>query len=150
VIGAPMQDSPLADAGAAYAFHHDANGWSQTQKLVSPDPWAGDQFGGAAAIRGDVLAVGAPGDDAVYPFIDYNEYANDAGSAFLFRRVNGAWAARHQMRARFVDGDFNGSAQNPNASDRLGSAVALSNAVAVVGAPNDVDSGLVGSVRFFD
>ncbi|HWO10516.1 MAG TPA: hypothetical protein VNN80_13585, partial [Polyangiaceae bacterium] len=79
-IGSPGADiDGLRDHGAVYIYQRDqTSGWKQIQKLISPTRQSGDQFGKSLAVRGDVLAVGAPTEDA--PGI------SDQGVVHVFRR----------------------------------------------------------------
>src|SRR3989442_715538 len=61
--------------GAAYVFARNGTGWSQQAKLRSADPAASQhQFGAAVAIDGEVVAVGAIGDEQGGP---------DAGAVYV-------------------------------------------------------------------
>ncbi len=63
--------------GAVYVFDVDQIGfWVQTAELVASDAAAGDGFGYAVDIKGDIIAVGAPGDD--------NANGNDAGAVYIY------------------------------------------------------------------
>ena len=72
VVGAVGADG---EQGAAYVFRDEGfGGWFQAAKLLPPTP--GDrQFGWDVDVRGDVVVVGAPGDDANGP---------DAGAVYVF------------------------------------------------------------------
>ncbi|TXL02230.1 hypothetical protein BMR07_18205, partial [Methylococcaceae bacterium CS1] len=52
------------DAGAVYVFERNSlsspEPWQQTAKISPPDGIAGDRFGGAIALAGDTLYIGAP------------------------------------------------------------------------------------------
>lgn len=79
VVGAPNDDpGGLGDAGAAFVFS--TSGASLVQTLANPSPTASDLFGTAVAISGDLVAVGAPGDDTL---------ASNAGTAYLYRASSG-------------------------------------------------------------
>ena len=61
VVGAPYKAS---GQGAAYVYTRTAGEtWTQTAKLVASDGVGNDAFGYSVAIDGDVIVVGAPGDD---------------------------------------------------------------------------------------
>ena len=80
VVGAVGDDG---EQGAAYVFHDDGSVWVQVAKLSPPTP--GDrQFGWDVDVRGDVVVVGAPGDDANGP---------DAGAVYVFEPTGpfGSW-----------------------------------------------------------
>jgi len=125
VVGA-VADGP----GSAYVFERNAGGpdnWGQIKKLTASDAAAGDEFGGAVAIRGNMILVGAAADD---------DGGTDSGSAYVFERNAGGpdnWGQVKKLTAADAAGN-----------DRFGSAVALGAGTAVVGAP--LDDGTV----FFD
>lgn len=118
IVGANFDDENGLDAGAAYVFERDANGnWSQINKLLAADGAPEDYFGYRVAISGDYAIVGSPDDD---------DKGTLSGSAYIFERgANGKWLQINKLLAS--DGQAN---------DRLGSSVAISGDIAVVGAPH--------------
>ena len=68
----------FAQAGAAYVFRDQGAVWSESEKLISPEPAASDLFGESVALVGDGSAalVGAPFKDDVL--------ANE-GATYVFR-----------------------------------------------------------------
>jgi hypothetical protein len=85
-------------------------------RLTAGDAAEGDQLGGAAAMDGTWLAIGADLDD---------DRGEDAGAVYMFEREGGAWVERQKLTA--ADGDM---------QDGFGTAVALAGTTLVVGAPN--------------
>ena len=84
VVGAYQNDADTNnnDEGAAYLFTKPASGWAdmtQTVKLIASDGVANDWFGYSAAVDGDTVVVGAPGDE------------NRTGAAYVFTKVDGVW-----------------------------------------------------------
>jgi hypothetical protein len=74
--------------GAAYVFTRDGTGgWTQHQKLVNSDGSDGDRFGGAAAIDGDTLVIGAWG------------WAAQTGAAYVFVRDGDNWVEQARLTA---------------------------------------------------
>ena len=63
VIGAQSDDDAGAGSGSAYIFGVDAIGGTELFKLTATDAAAGDYFGNAVAISGNVAIVAAYGDD---------------------------------------------------------------------------------------
>lgn len=82
LVGAAGDSTSAVYAGAVYVFQPSAGVWTQTDKLAAADAAAWDGFGHAVALRGDTAVIGAPGADGVAP---------DAGAAYVFERVDGAW-----------------------------------------------------------
>ncbi len=76
LVGAPGADR----SGAVYQLTRAADGsYTGSRKLASPDADAGDQFGAALALSGDVAVVGSPGDDF------------GAGTAVIYAVAGGRW-----------------------------------------------------------
>jgi len=107
--------SSAATAGAADVFVGSGAAWAQEASLTASDGAAGDNFGYSVALSGDTALVGAFGDD--------NAKGVNAGAAYVFTRTAGAWSQQAKLLAN-----------NGAGSDYLGTSVALSGDVAVVGA----------------
>ncbi|HXO28955.1 MAG TPA: hypothetical protein VOA80_16515 [Thermoanaerobaculia bacterium] len=97
VVGAPFADDlqRFQNFGAAYVFHWTMNsGWALETggKLTAGAFRPGNiQFGSAVAIGGDLIAVGAPGDDM-------NNFT-DSGSAYVFDRNGAGWTPHPSLTA---------------------------------------------------
>src|SRR5207249_1673318 len=64
VVGAPFGDSAAAsDSGSVYVFKPVGSPSIQESKLTASDAAPYDRFGASVAIRGDLVAAGAPGAD---------------------------------------------------------------------------------------
>lgn len=123
VIGSPQRDIPAIDAGRVYV--HERNSgfgapWGQVASFSGSDTVAGDLFGQAVAIDGDVMVVGAPNADLTQP---------NVGSAYVFRR-NPTNANAWTQVAKIVP-----PAINTNGNDNFGAALALQGDTLLVGAP---------------
>ncbi|MCP5540849.1 MAG: FG-GAP repeat protein [Akkermansiaceae bacterium] len=124
VAGEPENDDKGADAGAVHVF--DAVTCRYLRKLTAADASAGARFGAAVSVHGNLLVVGAPGDNGA------------RGAAYLFDLAKG----RQLFSLRAADGA---------AADEFGAAVAANAGVVVVGAPKDDGSGgETGAVYLFD
>jgi hypothetical protein len=88
--------------------------FTEDQVLLASDAATEDRFGSSIAVHGDVLLVGAPGDDPVLA---------NAGSAYLLGFDGQGWQEIQKLTAASAQTD-----------GRFGSAVALSADLAVVGA----------------
>jgi len=104
LVGAP------GDARSVYVYRFDGAQWVEEQKLVASDAAEGDRFGTSVALSGAVALVGAPG-------------AGVSGSAYVYRFDGVQWVEEQKLVAS--DGA---------AGDAFGGSVALSGAVALVGA----------------
>ncbi|MCB9848998.1 MAG: FG-GAP repeat protein [Phycisphaeraceae bacterium] len=107
-----------------------ALGQVSTTRLVAPDAQADDGFG-VVAISGNFALIGAPGDDDTFA---------DSGSATVIRsNLYRVW--RREMKL---------VASDPAAGDAFGSAVAIDNDTAVIGAPGVDDvADAAGAVYVF-
>jgi hypothetical protein len=130
VVGASMHKALGIRSGAAYVFRRVDGAWVQVAKLLASDGGPGDLFGDAVALDADTVAIGAPYDNS--PTID-------AGSAYVFRELNGVWTQIAKLTAS--DQAFD---------DGFGSAVRINSGTVVVGAHRDDDFGEEsGSVYVF-
>ena len=105
VFGARGREEGGINRGAVYVFGSSASGWSQLQKVTPLLAIDREEFGAALALRGNLLAVGAPKSD---------RDADDAGSAWVYES-NGV---------SFVEATRLASPQ-PVANGAYGSAVAV-------------------------
>ena len=177
VVGAARENQP-SGVVTVYGWNATTSAWVEQAKLYAPDllQGGGAGFGGAVAIDGDTLVVGAKADNAG---------GNQSGAAYVFVRNNGAWSFQAKLRASdaqllrqfgasvAVRGDHivvgatgtlrdsvyayrrSGStwAQiqilTPGNGDDFGTALALSGTGMVVGAPLDSTAGLGRGAAFF-
>ncbi|MEW6743362.1 MAG: FG-GAP repeat protein [Planctomycetota bacterium] len=114
-VGAAYDSEGAPYCGAVYMFRYDGSAWVEEQKLLPHDPRSWKLFGNAVAVSGDVVVVGAIGD---------NELALGAGAAYVFRKQSAAWVEGAKLLAS--DGDY---------GDQFGQSVSVDNEVIVVGAP---------------
>lgn len=88
---ADLTDPAGKEAGAAYVFALDQDSIGLAAKLTAGDALAGDQFGQAVAMAGDVIAVGS------------NRAAIGAnarqGAVYLFRRMGNSWLETDKITA---------------------------------------------------
>jgi hypothetical protein len=110
-VGAPRANSL---AGAVYIFTGSGSSWTQTQVLTASDTGAGHAFGRSIELRGDTLAVGAPGNEAAY----------------AFRLVAGTWVEEQKL-----------TATPSSLGDEFGHSVSIYGDEMVVGAPGESSDG---------
>jgi len=163
LVGAYGNDDNGDRSGSAYIFRFDGSNWDQEAKLLAEDGTDYDYFGRCVAIDGNIIVVGANGDD---------DKGDGAGSAYIFRFNISNWVQEAKLLAedgsayhRFgwcvdIDGDkvlvgggsayifrFNGSNWGQEAkllaSDgtAIGGWVAIDGNTALVGADGDDDNG---------
>jgi len=123
------------DNGAVYIFEKPDGGWvnnTEVKKVVASDGATYDYFGNAVDISGNIIAIGAKGDD------DGGIY--NTGSVYIFEKTASEEWADITQKARF------------DASDRIGNmlysegGVALSGDIVIVGTPSTDNS--QGAVYF--
>ncbi len=119
VVGAPFDDTFAgANAGSVYVFTRVGSTWTAQAQLFPGSPVANDRFGGAIAIEGDTLIIGAarraPGG------------ISNAGQAFVFSRTGSSWTEQAQL-----------TASDAGVNDLFGWAVAISGNTVVVSAFGD-------------
>ena len=120
IVGAWLHQS----TGAAYIFRFDGAGWVEEDKRIASDGVAGDHFGLAVAIDGDIAVVGADqGDDLVTP-------VTDCGAAYVYQD-SGGWSQTAKLLA-----------SNPGMFDQFGCSVDIDGEVIVVGARLDDDAAI--------
>lgn len=125
--GTPPTNNGALGSGAAYVYERDGNRWRQVQMLKAPNADEGDRFGGAVAVSGDYIAVGACMEDGAATAINGDQTSNtaaEAGAVYVYRRVGQAWVFDAYIKA-----------PNAEAGDYFGSSVALDGNTLVVGAP---------------
>ena len=127
LIGAPGDNSDGPSIGQAHLF--DAVSGNLIHTFADPTASTFDSFGQSVALEGNLVAIGAPGDDT-------NGFG--VGQVHLFDADTGNFV-------RTIDDPA------PTGSDAFGSAIAMSGGLLVVGAPNDDSLGTeVGSAYLFD
>ncbi len=111
VAGFPM---PVVQAGAVHLFSLRNGSWSEVGSFAGSGTGVGDGFGGALAVAGEWLVVGAPGSD------------EGRGAAFVFQRNATGWTERARL-----------SVSSAGAGAGVGTSVAVTGDVILLGAPND-------------
>lgn len=110
-------DNSMENAGAAYVFVRNGNTWSQEAYLKASNTEAGDRFGTAVAISGDLIAVGAPMEGGANHGVNGWQGSNlfpAAGAAYVYKRINGVWTWQLYLKA-----------SNPNPGDEFGAQLAM-------------------------
>jgi choice-of-anchor B domain-containing protein len=124
-VGAPAADS---GRGAVYLFESSrAGGWTERTRLVPGTRMPGDNLGSALAMVDGFLLVGATGHDS------------SMGIVHVWRKQGTAWTPAGTISG----GDL-------KRGDRFGSSIAISNGVAVIGAPRHNDQAGAAYVFRFD
>ncbi|MEK6676470.1 MAG: FG-GAP repeat protein [Planctomycetota bacterium] len=133
LVGADDNDDNGGGSGSAYVFRWNGASWYEEQKLLPSDGSAGDGFGRGLGVSGNVIVVGAYGDDIP-------NVGDLTGSAYMFEWDGSEWLEQYKLRA-----------SDAYPGDEFGFAVAVSYGTAVVGAFSDDDNGVSsGSAYVFD
>lgn len=137
-VGAPSEDSAdpanpannaLANSGAAYVFRRTGTAWQQEAYLKASNRAIADALGSAIALAGDVLVVGALGEDSARADDPANNAAQDSGAAYVFRRTGTTWQEEAYLKAA-----------NAGAADAFGGSIALDADLLVIGARGEASS----------
>jgi hypothetical protein len=123
LVGAYGNDDLGDYSGSAYVFRHDGVSWTEEAKLTASDGNAYDYFGLSAVINGDVVLIGAFGDDP--------GGVMESGSAYVFRFNGTNWIETAKL-----------TASDGAAGDEFGGDVAVDGDVAIITSWRDDDMGL--------
>ena len=124
VVGAPW-DGP-GRRGAVYLFTLAGSTWRQEAKLFADGLGDQSNFGSALAFDGQLLVVGAPELGST----------EEPGAVYLYRRTATGWQQAGRLQAR-----------DARAGAEFGAAVALDEALLLVGAPGQEDGRVHGFGR---
>jgi hypothetical protein len=122
VVGAARDNNY---SGSAYVFRWNGSSWVQEQKLLPSDGASQDKFGEFVSVSGNVVVVGAWGDD---------DNGAQSGSAYVFRWNGSSWVQEQKLLAS------DGAGGDPF-GDVFGNPVSVSGDVAVVGASHYWENG---------
>ncbi len=108
--------------GAVFVFRYNGSLWREEDELLASDSAFQDGFGVSVSISGEVIVIGAPGDD---------DNGTNAGSAYVFRYDPDIkeWVEEQKLLA-----------SDPPMGHGLGLSVAVFGDVAVIGAPASDDA----------
>lgn len=121
VVGTPDDDEHGSSSGAAYIFEFILGTWVQTAKLESSDIQPGDLFGNTVSISGDILLIGAPGDD---------DHGSRSGSVYVFEFDGSGWKESAKLNA-----------SDAGSTDSFGSSLSVFASTAVIGSARNDENG---------
>ncbi len=98
VIGTDLDDDDGENSGSGHVFRFTGSSWIHETKLVASDGASGDYFGGAVAISGDTVIIGATDDD---------DNGSGSGSGYIFGLEGTGWEEKH-FPSVVVDGGMFG------------------------------------------
>jgi hypothetical protein len=124
-----------ADAGSVIIYRKIAGRWVREAWITSPYPDASDMFGAHIALEGDLLAIGATGDDGSGTGINptNDNAAPDTGVVYVYKRTGSSWALEATIKPHY----------SITTADMTFGKVVLSNGTLAVGARNE-DSSSIG------
>jgi hypothetical protein len=135
-VGGNQMNESSDNSGAVYVFVRDVMGkWSQQAYIKASNNDANDNFGGAVAISGDTIAIGAPFEDSNAVGMGGDQSNNsspDSGAVFIYFRTGASWQQQAYLKA-----------SNTDNYDKFGANVALLGDTLAVGA-TDEDSNTSG------
>ncbi len=127
-VGAWHDSDNGTKSGSVHVYRWSGSSWDHEAKLIGSDVTIEDKFGEACDVSGDVIVVGARGDD---------ESATTGGAVYVYRNTAGVWSEETKL--------ISSDAVN---FDRLGQAVAIDGDVVVAGAYFDDDAGTSSGATF--
>jgi hypothetical protein len=147
-------DNNALDSGAAYVFVRSGTNWSQQAYLKASNTEIGDQFGGAVAISGDAVVVGANLEDSGSTAVNgdqSNNRAVDSGASYVFVRNGTNWSQQAYLKASNtgVNDQFGGSVTISGQTVVVGAAFEHSNAIGVNGEQSDNSAYNAGAAYVF-
>jgi len=125
-VGGNEEDDSTEDSGAVYVYARNGTVWTRQAYVKASNTDSGDLFGSSVSISGNLMVVGAPGEDSNATGVDGNQANNDAdeaGAAYVFIRSGSTWA-----QVAYLKGS------DTRAGDRFGKSVSISDGtIAVAG-----------------
>jgi hypothetical protein len=162
VIGAPFDRNPKGhDTGAAYVYRFNGSTWIAEQTLFPFDGSPSDFFGNSVSVNGDTVVIGARNSDVAYVFrfdgrtwieeqqllpsdfvLSFSCSVSVSGDAALMGAANSAYVYRFDEKTWIEEQEL------LVASPMFGSSVSVEGDYAVIGAPYDLDNGIMFGSAF--
>lgn len=135
-------DEAGENSGAAYVYERINGSWAFHSFLKASNTNSHDEFGKAAVLDGELLAISATGESSNATGVGGDESNNDSpnsGAVYVFRFDGNSWVQEAYLKA-----------SNPDDGDEFGFSLALDGNTLVVGAPDDAGPGSsAGSAYIF-
>lgn len=116
-VNGDQNDNSATGSGAAYIFHRNGSNWIQEAYIKASNTGNLDHFGFELDLSGDILAVGAYGEQSNSTGINStgdNDLANRSGAVYVFKKKEGQWEQDAYIKPF-----------NTGAGDRFGWSLAL-------------------------
>jgi hypothetical protein len=123
-VGAYQDNLPLPTAGSVHVYRLQDGRWALDAEIQPAGLDAGDQFGTAVALQGDLLLASAESDDGP------GNMFSGAGAAYVYRYAGGTWMLEQKLEP-----------PGHPAAAQFGVTLALDGALALFGAWRDDDGG---------
>lgn len=118
LVGAYKADiNGINNAGAAYVYVLNENGWYQQAKLVAEPFFADDTLGGNVALKDDIAILGV---------MKRDDKGDDSGAVIVFERHSNNW-----VQTQII------TAPDARAGDAFGQSISLTSSHLVIGAPKN-------------
>ena len=101
-VNGDESDNRSRRSGAVYVFRRENEQWVQEAYLKASNTSILDDFGESVAISGDLIVVGASGEDSGATGVNGDQSDNSSGrsgAAYVFRRENGGWSQEAYLKA---------------------------------------------------
>jgi hypothetical protein len=134
-VNGDQNNNSAPNSGAVYVFQRSGTNWIQQAYVKSSNTGAGDGFGELTDIEGDLLVIGAEGEDSSATGVNgaqNNNGATDSGAAYVFARSGTNWGHLAYLKA-----------SNTGPADAFGPVVSLSGSSLLITAPFE-DSNATG------
>jgi hypothetical protein len=157
-INGDQTDNSLVGAGAAYVFTRSGTTWSQQAYVKASNTGANDYFGAKLSLSsdGNILAIGANGEDSSATGINGNQTNNTAyssGAAYVFTRTGTTWSQQAYLKASNTDPNdrfgFGLSLNSDGSTLAVGASSESSNAIGINGDQTDNSSTKSGATYIF-
>ena len=126
-VGGNQNDTSKPDSGAVYVFDRSNAVWDQSAYIKASNTDQDDDFGFAVDLDGDLLVVGAPGEDSDDGGNQNDNSSADSGAVYVFsREATGNWSQMAYLKA-----------PTPGFRDFFGASVALVGNLLAIGAPGE-------------
>ncbi|MBN1627070.1 MAG: PASTA domain-containing protein, partial [Deltaproteobacteria bacterium] len=99
IVGAYGDDDLGTDSGAVYIFKRSGDLWSLQDKITAPNGNNEDHFGASVSVSGDLLLIGAEGDDENGTILIEGEayYYSPVGAAYIYKRYGSSWIMQKKL-----------------------------------------------------
>ena len=97
IVGSPLEDTGVSNAGSAYIYTRSGTSWSQQAQIQASDRGSSDNFGRSVSISddGNTAIIGSPYEDSG---------TTNTGAAYIFTRSGTTWSQQAKIQASDLPG----------------------------------------------